>query len=74
MSKKKVSKKWRILSPDGFTIEFGVPHYSSSEKMRESFEKWKERYRQQGYYSSTEYGRISLDELENYCFVSCLDN
>lgn len=74
MTKKKVTKKWRILSPDGFTIEFGVSHYSSSEKMRESFEKWKERYRQQGYYSSTEYGRIPLDELENYCFVSCLDN
>jgi len=71
---KKVSKKWRILSPDGFTIEFGVPHYSSSEKMWESFEKWKERYRQQGYYSSTEYGRIPLDELFDYCFVSCLDN
>ena len=74
MSKKKVSKKWRILSPDGFTIEFGVDHYTSSEQMRESFEKWKQRYEGQGYYSSNEYGRIPLDELENYCFVSCLDS
>ena len=70
----KIKRKYRILSPDGFTIEFGVEHYSSSKKMWESFEKWKERYRQQGYYSSTEYGRIPLDELENYCFVSCLSN
>jgi len=77
MSKKKVSKKWRILSPDGFPIEFGVSYYTSSEKMYESFEKWKQRYEQQGYYSTIEDGRriqIPLDELENYCFVSCLDN
>ena len=75
--KKKVSKKWRILSPDGFPIEFGVSYYTSSEKMYESFEKWKQRYEQQGYYSTIEDGRriqIPLDELENYCFVSCLDN
>jgi|688.fasta_scaffold2237623_2 hypothetical protein len=70
----KIKRKYRILSPDGFTIEFGVEHYPSSKKMWESFEKWKERYRQQGYYSSTEYGRIPLDELFDYCFVSCLSN
>lgn len=67
-------RKYRILSPDGFTIEFGVEHYPSSKKMMESFEKWKQRYEGQGYYSSNEYGRIPLDELFDYCFVSCLSN
>ena len=77
MRKNKVSKKWRILSPDGFPIEFGVSHYTSSKKMMESFEKWKQRYELQGYYSTIEDGRriqIPLDELFGYCFVSCLDS
>ena len=72
MSKKPIKKKWTILSPDGFTIEFGVPHYTSSKKMMESFEKWKQRYEGQGYYSSNG-RRIPLDELFEHCFVSCLD-
>ena len=59
-------KKYEVLSPDGFTIEFDRPYYTSKEKAFEAFDKWKKRYEVQGYYSSNN-GRISLDELENYC-------
>jgi outer membrane protein assembly factor BamA len=71
MSKVK-ERQYTMLSPDGFTIEFGVNHYSSREKMEESFEKFKERYRRQGYYSSNEYGRIPLEDLWDYCLISSI--
>jgi len=59
--------KYEVLSPDGFTIEFDRPYYLSKKKAFEAFDKWKKRYEQQGYYSSNNYGRIPLDQLENYC-------
>jgi hypothetical protein len=59
--------KYKILSPDGFTIEFGVTYYPSMKKSKEAFEKFKKRFEFQGYYSSTKFGRIPLDQLENYC-------
>jgi len=58
--------KYQILSPDGFTIEH-EPYYTSIKKAKESFEAWKERYQRQGYYSSVNYGRIDLLDLEDYC-------
>ena len=33
----------------------------------EAFNKWKENYKQHGYYSSVKYGRIHLDDLIDYC-------
>jgi hypothetical protein len=33
----------------------------------EAFNQWKERYKQQGYYSSTNHGRIDLLDLEDFC-------
>jgi len=62
-----MSKRYQVLSPDGFTIEFGVWAYPSKKKAKEAFEKWKERYALQGYYSSANYGRIPLSELERFC-------
>ena len=59
---------YQVLSPDGITIEFDRPYYTSREKALEAFNDWKERYRKQGYYSSNN-GRIPLDELENYCTI-----
>jgi hypothetical protein len=35
-------------------------------KAKEAFEKWKQRYTKQGYYSSNR-GRIPLNDLEQYC-------
>jgi hypothetical protein len=63
--------KYEVLSPDGFTIEFDRPYYTSKEKAFEAFDKWKKRYEHQGYYSSNN-GRITLDELENYCTFKTL--
>ena len=51
-------KKYQALSPDGFTFDYGVSYYTSKKKMFEAFDKWKEQYKQQGYYSSATYGRI----------------
>jgi hypothetical protein len=60
---------YEVLSPDGFTIEFDKPYYTSKKKAFEAFDKWKKRYEVQGYYSSNNYGRISLDDLEDYISV-----
>jgi len=64
--------KYEVLSPDGFTIEFDKPYYTSKKKAYEAFDKWKKRYEAQGYYSSNN-GRIPLDELEEYMTIRELD-
>ena len=60
-------KKYQVLSPDGITIEFDKFSYPSRKKAIEAFEKWKKRYEYQGYYSSSRYGRIELEDLQDYC-------
>lgn len=62
---KKYSTKYDVLSPDGFSIH-PVDTYSSEKEAKEAFKEWKNRYKQQGYYSSMNYGRISLPELKHY--------
>ena len=57
--------KYEVLSPDGFTIEFDRPYYISKKRALEAFDRWKERYKLQGYYSSNN-GRIPLEDLEDY--------
>lgn len=59
--------KVQVLSPDGITIEFDKWTYPSMKKAKEAFDNWKKRYEMQGYYSSADYGRIPLSDLENYC-------
>ena len=61
--------RYEVLSPDGFTIEFDRPYYTSKKNAIEAFDKWKKRYEQQGYYSSNN-GRITLNELENYITIN----
>jgi hypothetical protein len=60
------TKKYQVLSPDGFTIDREKPYYVSKKKALEAFENWKKRYEGQGYYSSNR-GRIPLDDLQDYC-------
>ena len=60
--------RYEVFSPDGFTIEFDRPYYTSKEKAFEAFDKWKERFRRQGYYSSNN-GRIPLEDLEDYMYI-----
>lgn len=62
--------KYQVLSPDGFTIEREVTHYTSKKKAIESFLKWKENYVRQGYYSSVKFGRIDLSDLVEYCQIN----
>jgi hypothetical protein len=59
--------RYQVLSPDGFTLERDVPHYSSKEKAIEAYSAWAERYKSQGYYSSAKHGRIHLLDLYDYC-------
>ena len=59
---------YEVLSPDGFTIEFDRPYYTSKERAMIAFNEWKERFRRQGYYSSNN-GRIPLEDLENYMTI-----
>jgi hypothetical protein len=61
------NKKYQILSPDGFTIDFNVNYYRSIKQAKQSFKNWIDRFKTQGYYSSTKYGRINLIDLEDYC-------
>lgn len=60
-------KRYDILSPDGFPIDFSKTY--SREEVLDEFEKWKSRFVNQGYYSSTNYGRIPLNLLDDYCQV-----
>jgi hypothetical protein len=67
-------ERFEVLSPDKVTIEFDIPYYTSKEKAFEAFDNWKKRYEFQGYYSSVDYGRIPLDELEDYIYVREISN
>ncbi len=60
------NKKYDILSPDGFSIQFDKV-FNSLMAAKKAFAEWVKRYEIQGYYSSTNYGRIPLSELEEYC-------
>ena len=69
-----IMERFEVLSPDKVTIEFDIPYYTSKEKAFEAFDNWKKRYEFQGYYSSVDYGRIPLDELEDYIYVREISN
>ena len=59
---------YNVLSPDGFTIHFSDT-YKSIKEAKKAIKEWKKNYERQGYYSSTKYGRIPLNELEKYCDI-----
>jgi hypothetical protein len=67
-------EKFQVLSPDKFTIDFHNPYYSSKEKALKAFNQWKKRYKFQGYYSSTEYGKIPLEKLKDYMYIGKISN
>ncbi|MDP1880800.1 MAG: hypothetical protein Q8K60_07660 [Parachlamydiaceae bacterium] len=60
-------KKYDVISPDGFSIRIGVPLFNSIKERDDYFKMWKNRFAQQGYYSSVPYGRIHLADLADYC-------
>ena len=57
-----------VYSPDGFAID-REETYPSREVAEQKLKEWVKRYEFQGYYSSVKYGRIPLDEIENYCRI-----
>lgn len=66
---KTTRKKYIVLSPDGFTIEFHPHEYRSKKQCLTALDKFVERYSMQGYYSSVNYGRIAIDEIKHYCQI-----
>lgn len=71
-----MSKKYLVKSPDGFTIEYEHPYYTSIKKVKEALARFVSNYKAQGYYSQTCYNgytrRISLNELSDYCDIIAL--
>lgn len=61
-----MANKWQVLSPDGFTIE-RYDHYKTRKDALQALERFCKRYITQGYYSSSNRGHISLEELPNAC-------
>lgn len=57
--------KYNILSPDGFSIELNKT-YNSIADAKKAFDIWLKRFEAQGYYSAN-FGRIPLNEVEEYC-------
>ena len=55
-----------VISPDGFSIH-PVDTYKTKAEAAYAFKQWLKRYEVQGYYSSTNYGRIELVDLEDFC-------
>lgn len=66
-----MSKKYQVLSPDGFTINGGC--YDTLKEAKNDLKRWIQGYSEQGYYSQTCYNgyirRISLQELPDYCEI-----
>jgi hypothetical protein len=62
-----MEKRYDILSPDGIAIH-PTDTYEKKDVLK-VFEEWKKRYEMQGYYSSSRFGRIPLNELDDYCEV-----
>lgn len=61
-----------VLSPDGFSIH-PVDTYKTKAEAAYAFKQWLKRYEVQGYYSSTNYGRIPLEEVIRYCKIVKVD-
>ena len=62
-----VERRYRILSPDGFDIAFDKTY--TIDEISSAFEEFKNRYKAQGYYSTSNRDRIDLDDLEDYCTI-----
>lgn len=60
---------YQILSPDGFPISQDI--YRNKKQAKLAFEKWKQSFYLQGFYSQLCYNgykrEIPLNQLEDYC-------
>ena len=55
-----------VLSPDGFPLERDT-EYKNKKEAQEAIEKFVDKYRAQGYYSTTVRVRIPIHEIEENC-------
>jgi hypothetical protein len=65
------AKKIEVLSPDGISIE-NNDGYDTLEQANEALEKWIQRFKNQGYYSTVENGQriqIPFDEIKERCVI-----
>jgi len=61
-------QKFIVMSPDGFPIERDVA-YKNLAEVQEAIERFVDRYRTQGYYSTTVRRRLPIDEIEENCRI-----
>jgi 2-succinyl-5-enolpyruvyl-6-hydroxy-3-cyclohexene-1-carboxylate synthase len=59
---------FRALSPDGFDFDYTCQVYETKEEAEQAVADFVKRYEKQGYYSSN-YGRISIEDLPNHCKI-----
>lgn len=59
---------YNYVSPDGFDI--AMEDFGTRQEADEYLERWKKGFERQGYYSSTQYGRIPLDILHQFIELS----
>lgn len=68
-----MTKKYQVLSPDGFTIHHDPYYYRSLKQAKQALKDWINTYQTQGYYSQTCYNgynrQISLELLPDYCEI-----
>ena len=57
-------KVYNILSPDGFTIR--IEDFKTPEEAQNYAVEWKQKFRDQGYYSSNR-GKILFDDILDHC-------
>lgn len=59
-------KKFIVLSPDGISIH-PFDKYKSRDEALKNFLVWQKKFEKQGFYSSSIYGKIPLDQIHEYC-------
>lgn len=58
-------RKFYLISPDGFSI-VQDKSFTNTMKAYDYYKDWMKRYESQGYYSSTDHGKISIEDLHFY--------
>jgi hypothetical protein len=62
-----MNKTYRILSPDGFDIEFDRTY--TEPELYQAGQDFLARYKAQGYYSTSDREHIALDDLLECCEI-----
>lgn len=57
-----------VISPDGFPLERDV-EYKDKEEAAQAIDKFVDKYRSQGYYSTTVRVRIPIEKIEENCRI-----